>query len=227
MDTFCLTREQAQAVDRYAIDRLGIPGSILMENAGRGCVDAMLAAGVCGPVTVCCGRGNNGGDGLVIARHLLRHGVTCRTLVWGEVDRLSPDARLNWMILQQAGHPIVTMGGASDLEVGRTLFDGAAWIVDALLGTGSRGSPRPPLDRWIDVMNGSGARRVAIDIPSGLDADTGAPADSTIRAAITCTMVAPKAGFANPRAQEFLGELHVIDIGVPLAWLRQAALPGN
>ncbi|MBM4004012.1 MAG: NAD(P)H-hydrate epimerase [Planctomycetes bacterium] len=227
MDTFCLNREQAQAIDRYAIDRLAIPGTILMENAGRGCVDAMLDAGLRGPVTVCCGRGNNGGDGMVIARHLLRHGITCRTMVWGPADKLAPDALRNWTILQRAGHPVARIDQESDVDACRELLEGAAWIVDALLGTGTRGAPRSPLDHWIDAINRSAARRVAIDIPSGLDADTGEPASSTVRAAITCTMVAPKTGFANPRAREFFGELRVVDIGVPLDWLHQAALPGN
>ena len=163
----------------------------------------------------------------MIARHLLRHGIRCRTLIWGQEDGLSPDARLNWTILHRAGHPMVHVETESDVEDCRELLKDADWIVDGLLGTGTRGAPRPPLDRWIDAINGSSARRFAIDIPSGLDADSGDASASTIRAAITCTMVAPKAGFANPRALEFLGQLRVVDIGLPLAWLRQAALPGN
>ena len=92
---------------------------------------------------------------------------------------------------------------------------GAAWIVDALLGTGARGEPRPPLDAVIDRINFQSAPVLAIDLPSGLDCDTGQPARHTIRAVHTCTFVAPKPGFALPASAAYTGQIHVLDIGAP------------
>jgi NAD(P)H-hydrate epimerase len=91
----------------------------------------------------------------------------------------------------------------------------ADWIVDALLGTGARGEPRPPLDAVIDQINAAAAPTLAIDLPSGLDCDTGEPARHTIRAAQTCTFVAAKPGFLTPGAEQFTGCVHVLDIGAP------------
>jgi NAD(P)H-hydrate epimerase len=91
----------------------------------------------------------------------------------------------------------------------------AEWIVDALLGTGASGQPRPPMDEAIRAMNASPAKRLGVDLPSGLDCDTGIPAEPTIRANHTCTFVAPKLGFDNPQAATYLGQVHVVDIGVP------------
>jgi NAD(P)H-hydrate epimerase len=93
-------------------------------------------------------------------------------------------------------------------------FAAAEWIVDALYGTGLTGPVRPPLDRVIELINGSRARVLAVDIPSGLDADTGEPLGATTRAAHTVTFVAPKVGFANPVARAYTGQVHVADIGV-------------
>jgi NAD(P)H-hydrate epimerase len=102
-------------------------------------------------------------------------------------------------------------------------LQGADWIVDALLGTGARGEPRPPLDEVIRRLNRQDARRLAVDLPSGLDCDTGQVADATIRADHTCTFVAAKAGFRAETAREFLGQVHVLDIGVPRRLVEAAA----
>ena len=100
-------------------------------------------------------------------------------------------------------------------RVGNPRLDDAQWIVDALLGTGSRGQPRPPLDQVIQRLNQQRALRLAVDLPSGLDCDTGEPAPTTFRADHTCTFVAAKIGFSSPSAREFLGQVHVLDIGAP------------
>ena len=97
------------------------------------------------------------------------------------------------------------------------------WIVDALLGTGARGEPRPPLDAVIDQLNGASAKRLAVDLPSGLDCDTGAAARHTIRAAETCTFVAMKRGFTIPGAAQYTGRIHVLDIGAPRCLVEEMA----
>jgi NAD(P)H-hydrate epimerase len=245
-----LTRDQCRQVDRRAIDEYGLPGLVLMENAGRGVAERLVALGARGPIVICCGRGNNGGDGLVIARHLDLRGVPVRVLLWGRVDDLHGDAAVNARIVRRAGLPLVeiddstrgsfkTAGDCPDfaessesafrriplsdavLKRHRSASDldadlaGAEWIVDALLGTGAVGPPRGPLADAIRRMNATGRPILAVDIPSGLDCDTGQPADPTIRAARTCTFVALKPGLLMPAAQPYTGPIDVIDIGVP------------
>ena len=173
-------------------------------------------------VVIACGRGNNAGDGFVIARHLDLRGHAVCVLLWADPDELSGDAAANYRILEKTDAPIEVFANPHDPGRLARLLEGtaagpppAAWIVDALLGTGARGEPRPPLDTVIDQLNASPAARLAVDVPSGLDCDTGEPAGHTIRAAHTCTFVAPKIGLLAPAAVEFVGQLHVLDIGVP------------
>jgi NAD(P)H-hydrate epimerase len=217
-----LTRDQCRRADQIAIERYGIPGMVLMENAGRGVVDGICRLGLSPPVVVCCGKGNNAGDGFVIARHLAIRGWPVAVLVWAAVEELTGDAGANFHILRQSDVPIEVFGpryAAAALD--RWLTD-AGLIVDALLGTGARGEPRPPLDAVIDHLNASAAVRIAVDLPSGLDCDTGQAAAHTIRAAHTFTFLAAKPGFFVPGATRYLGTVHVCDIGVPPEWLRPA-----
>ena len=129
-------------------------------------------------------------------------------------SRSRTDAAANFSILAKCDVPVRVVSAANDANWEADLA-GADWIVDALLGTGSRGQPRPPLDRVIERLNQQPARRLAADLPSGLDCDTGEPAPTTVRADHTCTFVAAKPGFANPAAAEYLGQVHVLDIGAP------------
>jgi NAD(P)H-hydrate epimerase len=210
-----LTRDQVRQVDRRAIEEYGFSGLVLMENAGRGCVDVLCRLGVAGPVVIACGKGNNAGDGFVIARHLDLRGHAVRVLLWAEPEELTGDAGVNFRLLAHCGVPVECCGAECDPEHLAERLRGAAWIVDALLGTGARGEPRPPLDRVIDALNAAAAPKLAVDLPSGLDCDTGVPASHTIRAAHTCTFVAAKPGFFAPGAEQFTGEVHVLDIGLP------------
>jgi len=219
-----LTRDQIRELDRRAIDEYGIPGMVLMENAGRGVVDVLSALGVGGPVVVCCGKGNNGGDGFVIARHLDLRGVAVRVLLFAAPEALGGDAAANYQILCKAGVPIEVF----DEHVRANTLDkslaGAEWIVDALLGTGAHGDPRPPLDVVIaainiaainNAVNNSGAKILSVDLPSGLDCDTGRAGRPTILAAHTCTFVAPKPGFFVPGVDRYTGQLFFCCIGAP------------
>ena len=212
-----LNRQQSQEVDRRAVSEFGMTGLVLMENAGRGLADTLCGLGIDGPVVVCCGRGNNGGDGFVLARHLDLRRQPVRVALWAAPDALQWDAAANFAILACSSVPIEIFGGQHQHDEGRlaALLDGADWIVDALLGTGSRGAPRPPLDAVIDTLNAHSARKLAVDLPSGLDCDTGVPSRHTIRAQHTCTFVAQKPGFLAPGAAAYTGEVHVLDIGAP------------
>ncbi len=209
-----LTRDQVRDVDRRAIEDYGMSGLVLMENAGRGCADTICNLGIDGPVVICCGRGNNGGDGFVIARHLELRGFAARVLLFCDPDTLSGDAAANFAILRHCDVPVVTMTDSPLRQLEQAL-NGADWIVDALLGTGARGEPRPPLDDVIRRLNERNAPRLAVDLPSGLECDTGQVAETTFRADHTCTFVAAKAGFRAESARDCLGQVHVLDIGVP------------
>lgn len=222
-----LTCQAVREVDRLAVTEYGMIGLVLMENAGRGCADVLCHVDRAGPVVICCGRGNNGGDGLVLARHLDLRGLDVRVLFWADPQGLRGDARVNWEIASRAGIPIHVLQGAHDAgRLAQHLAD-ARWIVDALLGTGTRGAPRPPLDQVIRQLNQHPAKKLAIDIPSGLDCELGRPAEPTFRADHTCTFVAAKPGLVGSGGRAPVGTLHVLDIGAPRKLLMRFGLSGD
>jgi NAD(P)H-hydrate epimerase len=206
-----ISRNQARQLDRRAVDEYGMPSVVLMENAGRGVADRLCQLGIAGPVVICCGHGTNGGDGFVVARHLDLRGHSLRVLLFADPARLTGDALINYRVLAASGVPIGQVG-ADELT---DRLAGADWIVDALLGTGAVGEPRSPVAEAIDTINSSGVRVLAVDLPSGLDCDSGRPAAHTVRAAHTCTFVAPKPGFLASGAGDYTGTVHVLDIGAP------------
>jgi len=219
MSDFILTRQQVRDVDRRAIEHYGMSGLVLMENAGRGVADTLERLGATGLAVICCGKGNNGGDGFVLARHLALRGHQVHVQLWGDPGELTGDAAANWRILEHCEVPLTLFGNRWDQAAVTREWEGAEWLIDALLGTGARGEPRAPLDQVIGAFNAKAARKLAIDLPSGLDCDTGVPASDTIRADHTCTFVARKQGFLAPAAVAYCGTIHVLDIGVPPAWV--------
>lgn len=189
-----------------------------MENAGRGCFDEMVNHGCRGPVVICCGPGNNGGDGFVIARHLDNAGISTRVVLLANRSKFSGDALLNLETIKAMDIEIVDL---LNEPIGkwksRVEWSGekqVEWIVDALLGTGAVGKLRSPLDEFVKAANSVDAKRLAIDIPSGMDCDTGECFEPTFEADLTCTFVAHKMGFRTTAAAN-LGEVKVIDIGAP------------
>jgi hydroxyethylthiazole kinase-like uncharacterized protein yjeF len=210
-----LSRAEVRAFDMHAIETLGIPGPILMENAGRGAAEILRGLGANGPVVIVCGHGNNGGDGFVMARHLANRQINVVCMTFAKLEDFSADALLHLKIVQKLGIPVhfFTDVTCRIQEITAVLAD-SDWIVDALFGTGLSGPVRTPMDRVIDLINASGKRVLAVDIPSGLDCDTGEPLGATIRAQHTVTFVAPKLGFRNPESEQFTGHVHVVDIGV-------------
>jgi NAD(P)H-hydrate epimerase len=218
-----LSRAEVREVDRRAIADYGMTGLVLMENAGRGCADTLMSLGCRGPVVIVCGKGNNAGDGFVIARHLDLRGIAVRVVLAAAPAELQGDAAANFAIIRRTGLPISQISMSSEKSALDAEIRGAEWIVDALLGTGASGDPRPPMDAVIRYLNDAVAKRLAVDLPSGLDCDTGQPAEPTFRADHTCTFVASKIGFANPQAASSLGQVHVLDIGAPRRLLEEFA----
>jgi NAD(P)H-hydrate epimerase len=208
-----------RAVDRIAIQRFGIPGALLMENAGRAASEVILSwlDGAAGPVAIFCGGGNNAGDGYVVARHLANAGVEVRLASSVPRDSLAGDALLNREIVERMGLAV----GNDPGDLGDCVL-----CVDALLGTGFQGELRPELAPWIEALNAArdatGCALVALDVPSGLDCDSGRAAGPCVRAHITVTFVAPKIGFARPGAEEWTGEVLVAGIGAPAAAIEAA-----
>jgi NAD(P)H-hydrate epimerase len=211
-------------VDRIAMEEFHMNSLVLMENAALSCVDWLTQRFSQNTRALfLCGRGNNGGDGLAIVRHLRLYGWQCRVLVSGPVHALSPDARVNWQILTARGHrdccvvgdPATAGAGVTPaVDIAQLLVD-ADVIVDAMLGSGASGVPRAPFDKWIQMANAAPGVRVAIDIPAGVDAETGMVAPIAFRAAATLTFIARKPGFRQPAAQANLGEVSVMSIGIP------------
>ena len=212
-----LTRDQTRAIERFAIERIGVPGVVLMENAGRLCADAVgdFLAGPAGrKVAICAGAGNNGGDGFVMARHLSMRGARVVVFLVSPGEKLSGDAEINYRIARNLGLDIRHVGSAelANLSVELGGFD---VIVDAVGGTGIRGALRGDIAVAVEQINAAGVPVVAVDIPTGLDCDTGQAEGPTVRAKLTVTMVARKKGFDVPASAEFTGEVRVVDIGIP------------
>lgn len=221
-----LTPAQSRAVDRLAMDQYSIPGVILMENAGRGCAEQLQQAGCRGPVVILCGPGNNGGDGLVIGRHLAVAGMAVKCVILGDPSAYRGDARVNFEIAARLPIPIELAGPRSEPSGLKQMISSvndrpAEWIVDAILGTGAQGAPRSPAAEIIQLANQAEVRRMAVDLPSGLDGETGELHEPTFRADITCTFVAAKTGFQRAEAAECLGVVKVVGIGITSHILNQ------
>lgn len=214
-----LTRAQVRSVDRIAIEEYGLPGVVLMENAGRGCAELLRRQLPSGRVVICCGRGNNGGDGFVIARHLENAGINILVLLFTPPDSISGDAAINLGVLVKSNTPLVVVALPQDNDWLKQELDRADWIVDALLGTGTTGPIREPYLSAINLINAAGKPVLAVDLPSGLDCDTGQTLGPCIRAEMTATFVAIKPGFQFSGSIPWLGKIHVIDIGVPIGLL--------
>jgi len=224
-----LTRDQTRAIDRFAIERLGVPGVVLMENAGRLCADAVgdFLAGPAGrKVAICAGAGNNGGDGFVVARHLSMRGAAVVVFLVSPFDKLSGDAETNYRIARNLHLDIREVGPAELVNLS-TELRGFDVVVDAVGGTGIRGALRGDIAVAVEQINAAGRPVVAVDIPTGLDCDTGKAEGPAVRAKLTVTMVARKKGFDSPASAEFTGEVRVVDIGIPAEVVARLAGAGQ
>jgi hydroxyethylthiazole kinase-like uncharacterized protein yjeF len=238
-----LTRKQARAVDRLAMSELGIPSIVLMENAGRNAVNVIRhyfkqQSAELNSALIFCGGGKNGGDGYVIARHLHNQGIAVQIIATKPIDQLTGDAAINAVICQKMNLDI--QPAPAECALAPVSSDQPPdLIIDALLGTGFQGHLRPDTLALIRSINASRdqlspPKIIAIDLPSGLNCDTGQPpqndnadqppgqpAQDAIRADLTITFVAPKLGFTQPAAQPYLGQVQIADIGTPPELLAQ------
>jgi len=218
---FWLSRDEVRELDRRAIEEYGVPGIVLMENAGRGCAELLMRLNPERKLTaILCGPGNNGGDGFVIARHLDNHGWPVSIRLFASRTGLPTDAATNFQAIQRGGIDWLPCSFEPGMSVNVAVqmadsFARPTWLVDALFGTGLSRPLGPPFDEIVAQINASRNPILAVDIPSGLDCDTGEPLGPTVRATHTATFVAHKKGFLNPKAREWTGEVHVIDIGAP------------
>lgn len=215
---------QMQACDRAAVEEYRIPGALLMENAGVQVLDALYElGGGAAPLStaVVCGRGNNGGDGFVVARQLHNLGHEAVVYLLGPADDLGGDARLNYEIATAFGVPVVPLAEdeLDSLEATLARFE---WIVDGLLGTGIRGAAREDAAAVIRAVNAAGTPVLAIDLPSGLQADRGAVEGDAVRATATVCLAALKPCHVLAPATEYCGEISVAEISIPAPLIEQA-----
>ncbi len=215
--------EAIRSWDRRAIAEFAIPGLLLMENAALGCVQCILDLAEGDrerwgpPYIVICGPGNNGGDGLAIARHLSIRGREVRVHLVEPRARIDPvsDAGANLKIAERFGVDI------RDVDSGRSAEEAAAEacergvIIDAMLGTGLARSLGRPYLAWVEAINRSGRPVIAVDIPTGLDAETGDVLGAAVKADHTLTMAAPKLGFLRGEGPRHAGRVHAIEISLP------------
>ncbi len=200
--------EQMRAIDRWAIEHQGVPSLELMERAGEGVARVVEEVAPEGPVSVVCGKGNNGGDGLVVARLLRDAGRVVTVLSTASSEEFSGDAAAN--LARLPGMPPQMLAG------GMSVLTESAVIVDALLGTGFEGEPRGTTAEAIKAIGlATSAAVVSVDVPSGVDASTGAVAGAAVRASITVTFHAAKPGLWIHPGKAFAGEVRTIDIGIP------------
>jgi NAD(P)H-hydrate epimerase len=221
-----LSRAQVRELDRRAAEELGLSGLVLMENAGRAVAELVLArlrvdalAGRRGPppwrIAIACGRGNNGGDGYVAARHLHEQGQEVEVDSTASAGELSGDAAAARTVVERIGIAVRDFADGGELALAVERWRRCDALVDALLGTGASGAPRGAVARAIEALNSlAGPLKIAVDLPSGLDADTGGAPGACFVADATVTFVAPKLGFESQTARAHLGAVVVAGIGV-------------
>jgi hydroxyethylthiazole kinase-like uncharacterized protein yjeF len=219
---YLVTSDEMKEIDRATIEKYGVPASVLMENAGSNITQAILNE--FGPVfykrvSVFCGGGNNGGDGFVIARHLKSEGAIVRVYFTGDRDRLSPESGTNLEICRKYGIEIIIIKSLTDIE--KNAFDimGSDIIIDALIGTGLKKDVEGFAAQLIIYLNSLGKYTVSVDVPSGVDSDTGGTRGAAVYADLTVTLGLPKIGLAIYPGIECAGKLVVADINFPVELL--------
>src|SRR5213083_2182921 len=213
-----LNSTQMRDADRRTIEEIGIPSLVLMENAGRQAVAAMEAVYtdlLDRQIAVLCGRGNNGGDGFVIARTLVQRGADVAVFLIGRVTDVRGDARINLEILGRLGVTVVEVADSQAWELHFSEVSDCTLIVDAIFGTGLNAPVSGFIESVITDVNTSGIPVVSIDLPSGLSADSADPIGDSIEAGLTVTLAAPKLPLVLPPAETRAGDIVIADIGIP------------
>lgn len=216
MNIKTLTALEAKKFDLKAIKRFKVPTILLMENAGRAITEEVLRIikRKKMKVAIICGRGNNGGDGFCSARHLITKGIAFDVYVCGKISGLKGEARVNLDILLRLKKKIFSIN-EKNLKIFKSKLLGYGLIIDSILGVGLRGRVEGVISKVINIINESGKYVLSVDIPSGLDADTGEALGAAVYADRTVTFVAPKKGMVNNMGKRFCGKVVVSDIGLP------------
>jgi NAD(P)H-hydrate epimerase len=211
MNIPAITTQQMAEVDRLMIEEYGIQLIQMMENAGRNLAELarqMLGGNPAGrKIAVLCGTGNNGGGGMVAARHLHNWGASVLVALTGAKDKLKEVPAAQWRILKTMAVPEIDQMSKPD--------EPTDLIIDAMIGYGLQGNPHGRVAEWIRWTNSQQCPILALDTPSGLDTTTGDPGNPAIRATSTLTLALPKMGLRSPQAEPYVGELYLADIGVP------------
>jgi len=226
---YLVTAGEMQAMDRRTIETFGLPGRLLMENAGRGAAQVLLETfpGLADKkVAVIAGRGNNGGDGFVIARYLLQKGVPVRVYLLAESKTVKGDAAANLKLLKPLGIPVDEIPDGSAFKQYKTAMRHQDIWVDAILGTGLKSDVEGYFREIIDFINARNKPVFSVDIPSGLDSDTGQPCGACIRAHTTATFGFTKIGHIVLPGAIYTGRLQIIDIGIP-AYIAEEVAPAQ
>src|SRR4030043_639168 len=213
-----LTSAQMKEIDRQTIEEVGIPGAVLMENAGLQIfrlLQTILPYCDGDKIVVVAGKGNNGGDGLVIARHLWNHGMIPQVVLLAGKEEIRGDAALNLRIAQKIGVPVAEVRSEADWGARKKMIKEASVIVDAIFGTGLAKPAEGLYARAIEDINKTDAFKLAVAIPSGLSSDSFELIGPAVKADVTVTLAAPKIAHVLPPAEVWVGELVVADISVP------------
>ncbi len=221
MDQIILSREQVRNCDKIAVKKYKMPSIVLMENAGKAAAQLIhqRLENTQAKVLILAGPGNNGGDGFVVARHLFNEGVPVEVVILVAQEKIRDDARVNFDIIEAMGFPLFFLNSLSDEPATKQLMakiNDADVLVDAMLGTGVTGPPREPIRMAIEAINTNreGKTIISLDIPSGLDCNTGEALECAIKADFTVTFAAIKQGFSALQACEFTGKVSVATIGI-------------
>jgi len=195
-----------------------IPSVVLMENAGRGAAEIIIEKFKSqGFLKVCifCGTGNNGGDGFVIARHLKNAGFDVAVIICGPASKIKGDALINYQIIRNMKIAVQEFQSPGEITNQiKSVANNRDIIVDAIFGTGFTGQLSQEFTALIDAINAINKPIIAVDIPSGLDCDTGQPLNTSIKASATITFAAAKKGYLNPQSEQYTGEIYVASIGI-------------
>ncbi len=218
-----VTAAQMRAIDKRSIEEYEVPGIILMENAGCGVVNAIkenFGDVLNQNIIIICGTGNNGGDGFVIARHLIKLGANVWVFLIGSEEKIKGDALINWKILKHLPRKVIYITQEEELTQLPSALEKSDLIVDALLGTGITGEIRDLVKAIIELVNAYDTPIVSVDLPSGLNTDTG-QSNTCIQATFTTTMCLPKLGLFLYPGRTYAGDIIVVDISAPNAAINE------
>lgn len=224
------TTQEMKEIDRKAIEIYGIPGVVLMENAGVAVLRYMeeVNGSLAGKrVIVLAGKGNNGGDGFVVARHLANRGAKVKVFLFCSQQKIAGDAGIHLAVLVQMGIDILEVSGERDWDRLKIALSFADAVVDALLGTGFRGRLSPALEQAVNFINQAGKLVYAVDIPSGIHGNDGQVATTAVRATYTITFGLPKPGLLLYPGADYVGQITVDDIGLPTSLLTSPEIKQN